>query len=360
MTLLISFASSTGRKENAMNNAIIKEADFRKQIKSTPAQGYLFFGEEDYMKKFALDTAICAISPDPTFAFFNEIRLDSFSYTPDSLIDALMPAPMMADRKIVIISGLDFTAMKQGEIDALCKALESLSDYEYNTLIINTSADRFDEGLLPRRPSAALQKLSEHLVPVQFEKNTPARLAAWIAKHFEHNGVRASQEICSFIVDRCGRDMFNLVSETDKLSFYVLSQGRDTVVHEDVLSVSTPVGEYDAFAFTNAISARRRDEALDILGDMKCRRLEPLFIISEITKTVCDMLTVCVLRNDGFTQKEIAEIAKLHEYRVGVIMRTLPDEQMCKRMLLRCRDADFEIKSSRGGYSVLERLICTI
>ena len=60
-------------------NAIIKESDFRKQIKSAPAVGYLFFGEEDYMKKFALDTAIEAISPDPSFAFFNEIRLESFT-----------------------------------------------------------------------------------------------------------------------------------------------------------------------------------------------------------------------------------------------------------------------------------------
>ena len=164
-------------------NLPIKEADFRKQIKTEPAQGYLFYGEEDYMKKFALDTAISAISPDPTFAFFNEIRLDSFSYSPDALIDALMPAPMMADRKLVILSGLDFTAMKQSEIDGLCKALELLPEYDYNTLIITTSADRFDAGRSPKKPSAVLKKLSEHLIPVVFDKNSPARLSSWVAKH---------------------------------------------------------------------------------------------------------------------------------------------------------------------------------
>ncbi len=341
-------------------NAIIKEADFRKQIKGAPAAGYLFFGDEDYMKKFALDTAVSAISPDPAFAFFNEIRLDSFSYSPDALIDALMPAPMMSERKLVIVSGLDFTAMRQGELDALCRALDALSEYDYNTLIITTSADRFDAGVLPKRPSSALQRLSEQLIPVQFEKNSPARLAAWIAKHFEHNSVEASAEVCSFIIERCGRDMFNLASETDKLSFYVLSKGRNTVTREDVLNIATPVAEYDAFAFTNAIGARRRDDALDILRDMKGRRLEPILIISEITKTVCEMLTVAVLKADGLTQREISLETNIHEYRVGVILRTLPDESMCKLMLSRCRDADLEIKSSRDGYAVLERLICTI
>lgn len=340
---------------------IIKEADFRKQIKSAPRSGYLFFGEEDYMKKFAIDMAVEAISPDPAFAFFNEIRLDSFSYSPEVLIDALMPAPMMADRKIIILSGIDFISMRATELDALCKALDALTDYDYNTLIINTSADRFDEGILPKRPSATLQKLSEYLIPVQFEKNSPARLASWVAKHFEHNGVSAPNEVCSFIIERCGRDMFNLANETDKLSFFVLSDGRREVTQEDVMTVSIPVGEYDAFAFTNAIGARRRDDALEILGDMKLRRQEPIFIIGEISRTVCDMLTIAVLRSEGLTQREISASTGIHEYKVGIILRTLPQEEMCRRMLERCRAADLEIKTFRSdGYAVLEKLICTI
>ncbi len=342
-------------------NPIIKEADFRKQIKASPAQGYLFFGEEDYMKKFALDTAVAAISPDPTFSFFNEIRLDSFSYSPEALLDALMPAPMMAERKIVILSGLDFTSMRAQELDALCKTLDALDEYDYNTLIIYTSADRFDEGRLPRSPSSMLQKLSEHLIPVQFEKNSPARLAAWLAKHFEHNGVKASGEVCSFIIERCGRDMFNLANETDKLSFFVLSKGRDEVTREDVLNITIAVSEHDAFAFTNAIGARRRDEALEILRDMKGRRQEPIIIIGEISRTVCDMMTIAILRSDGLTQREIASATGFNEYRVGMILRTLPDEEMCRRMLERCRAADLEIKTFRSdGYAVLEKLICTI
>lgn len=341
-------------------NAIIKEADFRKQIKTAPAAGYLFFGEEDYMKKFALDCAVEAISPDPSFAFFNEIRLDSFTYSPSSLVDAFMPAPMMADRKLVVLSGIDFNAMRSSEVDALCQSLESLADYDYNTLIINASADRLDGGNMPKKPSQIVQRLGEYLVPVYFEKNSPARLSAWVAKHFEHSGTTASPDVCALLIERCGRDMFNLATETDKLAYYVLSKGRNTVTREDVLEIAIPVSEHDTFAFTNAIGARRRDEALDILRDMKGRRLEPVMIIGEITKTVCDMLSIATLRSDGLTQREIADALSMNEYRVGIMMRTLPDEQMCRRMLSLCHDADLEIKQWRDGFSVLERLICTI
>lgn len=339
---------------------IIKEADFRKEIKAAPRAAYLFYGEEDYMKKFALDTAIQAISPEPSFAFFNEIRLDSFTYNPETLIDSFMPAPMMADRKLIILSGLDFNAMRQNEVDALCSALESLDEYDYNTLIIVTSADRFDGGNSPKRPSAILQKLGEHLTPVYFEKNSPARLAAWVGKHFEHNGTTASADVCSLVIERCGRDMFNLASETEKLSYYVLAHGRQEITREDVMSIAIPASEFDAFALSNAIGARRRDEALEILRDMKGRRLDPIIVLSEILKTVYDMVAISALRADGMTQKEISDSLKMHEYRLGIILRTLPDEQMCKIMLSRCHDADLEIKMSRDGYAVLERLVCTI
>ncbi|MBQ8409765.1 MAG: DNA polymerase III subunit delta [Clostridia bacterium] len=339
---------------------IIKESDFRKEIKSKPGTGYLFFGEEDYMKSFALSTATEAISPDPTFGFFNEIKLDSFSYSPEALLDAIMPLPMMADRKLIVLSGIDFNAMKQGELDALCSVLSQLEDYDYNTLIINTSADRFDPGILPKRPSAMLQKLSEHLTAVNFEKNTPAKLAAWVGKHFEHNGVSASPEICALTIDRCGRDMFNLASETDKLAFYVKASGRSEVTREDVMRVAIPAAEYDAFAFTNAIGARKKEEALDILRDLRQRKADPIIIMSEITKTVCDMSAVALMNAEGATVREISDALKIHEYRVSIILKNNVKPAMCRHMTERCREADLELKNSGDGYAVLEKLICTI
>ena len=339
---------------------IIKEADFRKEIKSNPGTGYLFFGEEDYMKNFASKLASDMISPDPSFSFFNEIKLDALTYSPDALLDALMPLPMMADRKLITITGLDFGTMKANEIDALCSVLAQLDEYDYNTVIINVAADRIDPGFLPKRPSALLKKLGEHLKLVNFEKNTPARLAAWVGKHFEHNGVRASADVCALVIDRCGRDMFNLASETDKLSFYVKHNGREDVLREDVLHVATPAVEYDAFAFTNAIGARKKEEALSILRELKMRKEDPIIIMSEITKTVCDMTSVSSLKADGLTSGEISRILNIHEYRVSLILQNRFKPELCKSMLKRCREADLEIKSSRDGYSALEKLICTI
>lgn len=339
---------------------LMKEADFRKRIKTTPDNAYLFFGDEDYMKIFAVNTAIEAISPDPSLAFFNEIRFDSFTYSPDALLDALMPLPMMADRKIIVLSGLDVGSMKQSEIDALCAVLDQIEEYDYNTVIINVAADRLDPGILPKRPSTLLKKLGDHAKLVHFEKNSPHRLAVWVGKHFEHNGVSAAPEVCAFVVERCGRDMFALASETDKLSYYALSSGRAEVTRADVETVAIPAAEYDAFALTNAVGAGQRDEALNVLSDLKLRRVDPIIIMSEITKATLDMLAISSLRAEGLTAGEISSALKMHEYKVSLILRACPKPDRCKSMVSRCREADLELKTSGDGYAVLERLICTI
>ena len=339
---------------------IMKEADFRKEIKTNPYKAYLFFGEEDYMKSFALSTATEAISPDPSLAFFNEIKFDSFTYSADALLDAMMPLPVMAERKLIVVSGIDLGAMKPPEADALCAVLAQLDEYDYNTVIINVAADRFDPGILPKKPSSLLKKLGEHLKPVIFEKNTPHRLAVWVGKHFEHNGVSATPEVCAFVVERCGRDMFALASETDKLSYYALSMGRNEVFAGDVEGIAIPATEYDAFAFTNAIGGGRKEEALRILADLKQRRIDPIVIMGEITKTACDMLAISSLSSDGLTVGEISKVLGIHEYRVTVALRSCPKADSCKTMVRRCRDADLEVKNTRDGYSVLEKLICVI
>ena len=76
---------------------LLREDLFRKQMKKGLSGGYLFFGEEDYLKSFALRAARESICPDPTFALFNDVRLDALDYSASALLDALMPPPMMSE-----------------------------------------------------------------------------------------------------------------------------------------------------------------------------------------------------------------------------------------------------------------------
>lgn len=345
---------------------ILKDTDFKKELKSSLRRGYLFFGEEDYLKSFAVRSAEEAICPDATFSFFNVIKLDALDFTPAKLLDALMPMPMMTERKLVVLSGLNFTAMRSGELDELCESLSALEEYDYNTLIVTAASDCLDVGYLPNKPSTALKKLAEHLTPVQFDRCTPSRLNAWVQKHFAHNGVQADPAFCSKMIDYCGRGMFQLAAEIDKLSFYERFHGRETVSEKDLYLVCTPLVEYDVFAFVNAIMEGNQDAALSILADYKFRRIDPIIVLADMIRVFCDMESIRAMQADGVPFQEIAAYFKqafrYHEYKVGLYQKSLrqTSEKRLRHAIDACVSADAALKRSPQGYASIEKLICSI
>lgn len=339
---------------------IIKEDGFRKQLRSGLSGGYLFFGDEDYLKSFSVRAARDAVCEDKSFEIFNDMKIDALDYNAPALLDALMPFPMMAEKKIVTVNGLIIDSMKPSEIDDLCDVLETLSEYDYNVLIISVPAGGIDEGNIPKKPSAILTKLSKYLTPVRFEAISPSRLVTWVGKHFAHNGVKASPEVCSFMINYCGASMFTLASETDKLSYYVLWNGRDEVKVDDVKNVSIAEISTDTFALANAILDGKYDVALDALSVMKFRRVDPIIILSEVSKVVCDMFAIKAMLEEGKSSSEIASALKMNEYRVKVYASGASGKSLkrLKRALELCAEADASLKLSPQGYIAIEKLIC--
>ena len=341
---------------------IITESEFRKSIAKAPAAGYLFFGDEDYLKSFALKTAREAICPDEALAPFNNIRLEGIDLTPDSLLDAITTLPMMSERKLVEVSGFRFSDLRSRQLEEYLEVLSTLEEYDYNTLIINVPAGGIDPGRLPKRPSSILKKLSETLVPVSFSSPTPLMLSKWVARHFNANGVRADVAVCAATVEFCGNDMHQLSGEVDKLSYFALANGRDYVDMQDIKQVAVADTSYDSFALTNAVMASNKTAALAVLAEMKRKRVEPTVVLGEVVRVVCDMLSVRLMTDEGLTAGEIASRLKIHEFRVTLCLNSAARVDRLKRLLEMSAEADNALKQtlSSHGYEAIERLICSL
>ena len=341
---------------------IIKEDVFRKEMKKGLAGGFLFFGDEDYMKSFTLRSVREAVCPDETFAVFNDVRIDAMDYSAGALLDALVPPPMMTDKKVVTVSGLNMSALRQSEMSDLFEALGELEKYDYNVLVISVPAGQIDEGNLPKKPSTILTKLSEYLTPVHFEPISGARLTSWVGKHFEHNGVRATPAVCAELVSFCGRSMYTLSAETEKLAYYALWNGRQEVTSEDIKNVAVAEIASDTYAFANSIVDGRYEDAMRALEVMRFRRVEPVIIMGEVAATVCDMVKIKALCEQGMSPSGIASALKMNEYRVKLYVNGIRDTSMQKlrRAMLLCSEADLALKHSAQDYTAIEKLICSL
>ena len=339
---------------------IMTDADFRKSVKNGLSGIYFFYGEEDYLKLHALTEARSTVCPDPSLEFFNDVRIDCSDFDSSALANALPNMPVMEEKKLIEMTGLNLSSLKKAEQDIFFSTLAEAADYDFNVIIIVATADGFDEGKPPKKPSALCKRLSDLATLVKFPRSTPAMLSRWAQRHFAHNGIEADLSVCSVFVDFCGKDMFLLSSETDKLSCYLLANGRAQLTREDIPEVCIPDTGYDTFALVNAISERRRADALGIIAEMQRRRIDPIVVMGEISGTFYDMLRVRLLSDDGMSLRDIAAQLKMHEYKTQRYVAAGVSAERLRELLELCSEADLAVKGSGRGYLPIERLICSI
>ncbi len=340
---------------------ILNEAELRRKLKSGSVENYLFYGDEDYLKINAVNLAVEAVCPDPSFSVFNAIKIDALNYDPDMLLDNLMQPPMMAEKKLIILSGFDFTSMRPSEIDNLCAVLEQLPSYDYASIIISVAAGCIDQGYSSSKPSEIINRLGRFLTPVRFDRITPQKLGAWAMRHFGHGGVTISPKDVEFLIDFCGTGMFKLANEIDKLCAFALYEGRTEVNAEDIKNVCIADTEFDTFALSDAIMEDRASDALSVLDYLKFKQTDPIIIFGEISKTFCDMLMIKRLSDDGMSPFDIGKSKLMNEYRAKIIAKKASKvsyEKLYKKIAL-CCEADRRLKLSSKDYSAIETLFCS-
>lgn len=344
-------------------NEAITSVDFLKQIKSDPCGSFLFFGDEDYLKSHALRSYRDAMGIDPALAIFNFIHLDVLDYSSERLIDALTMPPMMSEKKLVAISGLDPSKLPADELEGLVGAIMHLQEFDYNNFVFIAPAGSFgDVNPKKKKVAPSLEALAEHLIPVRFDRSSDAKLISWALKHFAHYGVSAPSHVCSFLLEYCGKSMFVLANEIEKLAYYALADGRSEIKKEDVSHVCCAEIEYGAFDFTNAIIANRKSDAIYTLSAMKFKQIEPTVIMGEMTSVLSNFIKVKAELLSGASAREVAKNLKMHEFLVNRYVQAVQytDIARLKALLAMCCEADAEIKQSYKSYIPLEKLICAM
>ncbi len=339
------------------------ETELRAQIKNGVTGGYLFYGDEDYLKRFyaqKMREAALADCPEGLSAF-NSITLTLEDGDFSALASAIDTPPVMAPMKYIEITPPNAGAWKEKERSAVTEILARLTDAPDTVLVMVTPRDTLDPGTA-KRPSALFKALTKVLTPVEFPLQSGEKLRRWIVRHFEEEGILIDEETSRRMTVRCAPDMTTLAREIDKLICYAKANGKAAVTVGDVESVTSPGLREDAFALANAMLAGDRTAALAALDVYKKRKEEPYAILASLSRVVSDLLTVCALAEDGADKAEVASLLKMHEYKASLYIRSAKDfgRPRLAAALRRCLAADQLSKTMSLGYIPLERFVCTI
>ncbi len=338
--------------------------ELSKKLKNNPKGVYLFYGEEEYLKRRYLEQFRQTLIGNDAAAAFNHVKIEGGDLSRLSVeIDSL---PLLtgcfggtADsqgNRLIEVWDTDFSKMKSDTLKQLCELLEGVSDL---TVIFYTASEEFPTGT-SKKPSTQLSALQKCASCVNFERQKPQMLAAWVARHASANGCFLTTELCRKLIDYCSADMYILSREVEKLCAYILAHGRSKAEEVDILTVCSPTAVYGAFDFVNALLDHKTAKAFILLEDMKKRKEKPQDILGTVSKLCSELLQVKVLRDCGLSSTEIASKLKMHEYVLSLRLKSASARSIeaLEKAVTLCRNADRKIKSTRlDSFRVIELLI---
>ncbi len=236
----------------------MKQDQLRKELgKGRIRPAYLLLGEEPLLRDEAL-AAIRAGVLDPEAEDFNLTRLSGTSATPAELEEATRSLPVMAPRRLVILSEPE--AKRGGSkvlADALVEVVKSVREQEETVLVVTAAkADGRSRWVKAFADPAA-----------RLECDPPKAgkaLTSFIESEAKRQGLELESGAAELFAERVGPQLLLLRQEIAKAGLLVPPGERVTRAH--VAAGTSDVAEESIFELTDAIGAGRVDEAVALLS----------------------------------------------------------------------------------------------
>lgn len=260
---------------------------------------YLLYGEERYLVRQYRDKLKKALtSPDDTMNFS---AFEGDDVNVKEIIDLAETLPFFADRRVILIE--DSKLFKKGG-DELAEYLENLPETTYFVFV---------EEEVDKR-SRLFKAVTKQGNAVEFVTQTDETLMKWIGARISREGKNITQAAYRTFIAKTGTDMENIEKELEKLICYCMD--KDVIEPEDVEAVTTEQISNKVFDMVDAIASHRQKQAMDLYYDLLALREAPMRILFLITRQFQILLTVKVMSNQGFGNKDIASKAGCPEWTV--------------------------------------------
>lgn len=320
--------------------------ELKKDIKNkTIKQLYFFVGEEAYLSDYYINILKKELVSMEEFNFF---KFDNENF--EGLTDAVESSPMMAEKKLVVVKGTDFSAEVKED---MYREIESaLEDVPFYTHIIFCCKD-------VKKTSKIYKLLSEKCQVVSFEKQPLNDIIKWIINVFKSKGIEIDKENAELITRYAGLDMTTLMNEIEKLSAYEMQNKK--VTKEGIEALVTKNIESKIFNLLDMVLDKKRENALLIFNELKKDKEEPVYINGAISKNLMGILEFKYLKNEGKSVSEIGMKMGLKPFVQTKYLRYAEkmSEKFLEKMLSECSKFDIAFKSGEiDGYTGLNVLIC--
>ena len=269
----------------------------KKDLKAgTPGRLYLFYGEEDYQKRYYLER-LKKVLVDENFSEFNLIELEGKETTPDALREAIESYPAFAERKLVVVRDFDLYKPPAAFQGLLPELLGDLPDY---ICLV------FYYGVLELKPDKRMKLhalLDKTACFAEFAHWGERELVTWVQGRVRALGKTIAPDTCSYLIFLCGASMTNLITEIEKAAAHCTL---DEIRRYNIDAVCTRVLDAVIFDLTDSITARRFDRAIALTRDLLAQKYTEVAIFTAVLRHIQRLYAVKLNERARGSGRELA------------------------------------------------------
>lgn len=303
---------------------------------------YIFHGEETYLRSNYLQKVRKALIP-AGFEEFNDHPLSGKGLTIQTLSETVEAMPMMAQHTLVTVEDMDLFKLDEGQRKALIALLEDFPEYCTLVFIYHTLEYKPDKRI--KKLYAALQ---EHVCVVEFAQQERSQLIRWLQRRFAARGHSIDPSAADHLMFTCGTLMNDLLPEVEKIAAYAKGEA---ITIGDINAVAEPILSARVFDMTDAITAGRFDDAMQILSDLLRMQAEPIAILAAVGKELRKLYTARMALDNGKDRFWLKQLWHMNsDYPAKLLLQAAKkvDHQWCRDAMQRCQSLDRRMKSQRG------------
>lgn len=294
---------------------------------------YLIYGNDYSLIKREIDKITKDINDVTTY----DLSLEKV----DNLLNDASVISMFGDKKALIGENALFLSTSSSSInhdlDYLQRYLED--DNHDNIVIFTLNENKLDE----RKKIVKLLKKRATVIHKDVIKDKD--LPDFVRDEFFNNGYKIDYKAASYFVQYAGSNVDILISEINKMMMY---KDDDKIIKiEDINEITSKKMNDNIFDLSNAIMDKDFKKMYECYNDLMVLKEEPIKIIAMLGSSFTLVYQCKLLYNDGKRQNEIADILKVHPYRVKLAIENNYKINNIKEILKKLHNLDYEIKSGQ-------------
>ena len=294
---------------------------------------YLIYGNDYSLIKREIDRITKDINDVTTY----DLSLEKV----DNLLNDASVISMFGDKKALIGENALFLSTTSSSInhdlDYLERYLED--DNHDNIVIFNLNENKLDER------KKIVKLLKKRVTVIHKDVIKDKDLPDFVRSEFLNNGYKIDYKTASYFVWYAGSNTDILISEINKMMMY---KDNDKIIKiEDINEITSKKMNDNIFDLSNAIMDKDFKKMYECYNDLMVLKEEPIKIIAMLGSSFTLVYQCKLLYNDGKRQNEIADILKVHPYRVKLAIENNYKINNIKEILKKLHNLDYEIKSGQ-------------